>query len=220
MKINQVQYKLKQLISLCLLLGLLSACQESAKPESTFQSRFDHVINELKLLEVKDGDLVFRKGFSIESQAVLLADVNGDYSHVGIIVIRNDTPFVIHVVPDSIQSSIDYTLKEELLDFFHPEFAAKGCIMRIKPSFEAIAKNSADTAYRFYENHISFDGGYDLLTDDKMYCTELIWKAYLFNSIDLVNENLSKLNIPLIKNKIIFPSALTNNSLFQKIYYF
>lgn len=184
------------------------------------QSRFEKVVNALDTLKIMDGDLVFRKGFSIESQAVLLADVHGDFSHVGIIHLQNDTPFVIHVVPDSIENSIDYTLMEKLTDFFHPNYAAKGCIMRINPIYETTAKSSADTAFKFYKKRISFDGSYDLLTDDKMYCTELIWKAYRLNSIDLVKDNMNELNIPLIKNKIIFPSALTNCSLFHKIYYF
>jgi len=41
-------------------------------------------ISELKKLLLQNGDLIFRRGTSIESQIVLLTDQDSEYSHVRI----------------------------------------------------------------------------------------------------------------------------------------
>ncbi|MCK4408266.1 MAG: hypothetical protein KAV44_11365, partial [Bacteroidales bacterium] len=49
-------------------------------------------------LVVKNGDLVFRKGRSIASRVVLITDRASSYSHVGVIYMLNEIPYVIHTV--------------------------------------------------------------------------------------------------------------------------
>ena len=49
---------------------------------------------------IKDGDIVLRKGTGFTSHAVAFADKSSDYSHCGIVMIKDGKPMVIHAVPD------------------------------------------------------------------------------------------------------------------------
>ena len=40
---------------------------------------------------VKEGDIVFRRGEGVVSRIVLAGDINGKYSHIGMIINENDT---------------------------------------------------------------------------------------------------------------------------------
>ena len=48
---------------------------------------------------VKEGDIVFRRGEGVVSRIVLAGDINGKYSHIGMIINENDTLKVAHSVP-------------------------------------------------------------------------------------------------------------------------
>ena len=50
--------------------------------------------------ELKTGDIVFRRGGGISSHAVMMADRNGRYSHVGIVVDSAGKKMIVHAVPD------------------------------------------------------------------------------------------------------------------------
>lgn len=174
----------------------------------------------LNTYHLKNGDIVFRKGLSIESQAVLLADRDGMYSHIGIIILIDSIPYVIHIVPDSLESTPDFAQLEKLNEFFAPKYATIGCVVRVKSKYETQANNAALMALEFYHNKVIFDASYDLSTNDEMYCTELVSKAYLKNGIDLVEGRLSKMYLPFPKHKIIFPTAIINSQYLENIYYF
>lgn len=49
--------------------------------------------------ELKTGDIVFRRGGGISSHAVMMADRNGRYSHVGIVVDSAGRKMIVHAVP-------------------------------------------------------------------------------------------------------------------------
>lgn len=49
--------------------------------------------------QLKTGDVVFRRGSGLTSHVVLAADVNGNYSHLGIVVDSAGIKMVVHAVP-------------------------------------------------------------------------------------------------------------------------
>ena len=198
------------------LMLVISACNPQKETTNPKQKR-----NQLlSTFHLKNGDIVFRKGLSLESQAVLMADVNGDYSHVGIVQIIDKMPYVIHIEPDSLETTIDYAKCEKLSTFFNPDYASIGCVMRIKEMYSEKANLAVDTANAFLIKKISFDEAYDLETIDKMYCTEFIWKAFELNGIHLIDVKKNTVFIPLLKNKVILPSSLFYSSYLDKVYYF
>jgi len=169
---------------------------------------------------LKDGDLVFRKGRSIESYVVLITDRTSSYSHVGVIYMLNKTPYVIHTVPGESEVGTDYVKMEKLSVFFSSEKASRGSIFRLKEQYANSAKLAALSAKSFFDDKIIFDDAFDLKSENKLYCTELVWKAYQKVGIDLTQGKYDKLFLPFVKGFIILPSSLLNNFYLEEIYYF
>ena len=67
--------------------------------------------------ELRTGDVVFRRGGGFTSKVVLAADVNGEYSHIGIVVDSAGTKMIVHAVPDE----PDYEGDEDRVKMEAPE---------------------------------------------------------------------------------------------------
>jgi len=164
-----------------------------------------------KKLNLKNGDLILRCGISAASYAVLLADSKTEFSHIGIISIENDIPYVIHAVPHK----NPYIKKDKLLEFLNGKNASKYAIYRTNFN-EIILKKVVFEAQKFYKNKCIFDTNYDLNTDTKLYCTELILKAFKNGGI-LLKITTNELNYGIGKHNIIFPSEFTKPPIFKRI---
>lgn len=168
----------------------------------------------------KDGDLVFRKGRSVESQVVLIADRKSSYSHVGVVYMLNNIPYVINAVPDKSSDGIAYIKMEKLSVFFSAENASIGSVFRLKKQFTNMAELATLEAKSFYDAKIVFDDAFDMDSDNKLYCTELVWKAFKMVGIDLIQGKFDKLFLPFVKGFVILPSSLLHSSSIEEIYYF
>jgi hypothetical protein len=168
--------------------------------------------------EYQNGDLIFRRGRSIESQIVLLSDGNSDYSHVGIVYLRNKKTFVIHSVP--VENGEEYELikMESVEDFLNEKKAIQFAVFRLEDSLINVTKAASEFAYDCYLNKFRFDNQYDLNSDTKLYCTELIWKAYQQAGIDLVQKRLHDINFVIVNKKMIMPSSIIESKYLKLIY--
>ena len=171
-------------------------------------------------LVLKDGDLVFRKGRSIASRVVLITDRASSYSHVGVIYMLNKIPYVIHTVPDESENGFDYVKMEKLSVFFSSDKASRGSVFRLREQYENSAKLAALTAKSYFDNKIIFDDAFDLKSENKLYCTELVWKAFQKVGIDLIQGRFDKLILPFVKSFVVLPSSLLNSFYLEEIYYF
>lgn len=160
--------------------------------------------------KLKNGDLILRCGRSTESFAVYTADKNADFTHIGIVVFENNIPHIIHAVPHKKKLLKKETIKE----FLKPKNASKFAIYRSNFSANTLQKVTSEIK-KFYNNKIIFDNNYNLDTDNAMYCTELIVKAYKNVNIQL-NIQTKELNYLMGKHQIIFPSEFTKSP-FKKI---
>ena len=159
---------------------------------------------------LKNGDLVLRCGKSTESYAVHMADDTAEFTHIGILIFENNTPYVIHSVPHKLNT----IKKDAFTEFCSPKKASKIAIYRSSLSNIEI-QNVCNEALRFYNEKYVFDSKYDLSTNKKLYCTELILKAYKNSGIQL-NIQTKELNYMFGKHAIIFPSEFTKRP-FKKI---
>jgi hypothetical protein len=160
---------------------------------------------------LKNGDLVLRCGRSTESYAVYLADNNNtEFTHIGIISIENHIPYVIHAVPWKINT----VKKEPLNNFINHKVASTYAIYRTNYN-STILKNVVNQANLFYQKKYTFDNEYDLTTNTKLYCTELILKAFRNAGINL-NLKTKSINYVVGKHNLIFPSEFTKSP-FKKI---
>jgi len=117
-------------------------------------------------IDARDGDIIFQRSQSKQAQAIAAA-THSDYTHTGIIFIEEGKPFVYEAVQPVIRTPI-------------AEWIARGdrrhyVIKRLKDP-------SALDAPPLKREVVSMLGkDYDWLfewTDDKIYCSELVWKAY------------------------------------------
>lgn len=172
----------------------------------------DNAIPQIDILKLKNGDLILRRGCSAESYAVYLSDNKSDFTHIGIVTIQNNTPYVIHAVPHKNKT----IKKEKLTTFLNSKNTSKFTIYRSNYSPLAL-KKVALTAEAFYQQKIEFDSNYDLKNSSKLYCTELVLKAFEKSGLHLKLKT-QNINILINSYQILFPSEFTRNPNFYKIY--
>jgi len=164
----------------------------------------------LKECEFQEGDIVFRRGQGLNSEAVLYAD-GGLYSHVGIVVDYQGKKMIIHSVPweQEQQDDEDRIKMDSIQGFFSEDKAVIGAICR--PYDKSIRKKSAMYAIDLYNEKIPFDHDYDSSDSTKFYCTEFLMFIYNKCGKKLVDTEGHDVNFPLINHKVFLPSDIYNS---------
>jgi hypothetical protein len=167
--------EIKKLIFIIGLIGLIIFCGFYAKQKFYDpKHRLETAKSEVKKLtdkdEIRNGDLIFQTSLSGQSKAIQLA-TKSKYSHCGIIYKENGQCFVFEAVQPVKTTPLD-------------KWIARGknghyVIKRLKNADELITTEVLEKMKREGEK---FKGkNYDLTfewNDDKIYCSELIWKIY------------------------------------------
>lgn len=171
-------------------------------------------------IPITAGDLVFRKGIGVKTQAVLRADSMGIYSHTGIVVMQDSVLKVVHITPGERPQGeqVDRIKIESIADFWRKDRAQHGAVYRLKEN--RLSKAASEQALRLLKKGVLFDHDYELEDSTKMYCTELVWYAYTQVGEDISFGKRSVLNMPLYGGTYIFPSDIYTNSEFRLIYKF
>lgn len=192
---------MKKAIIIFGLLGLIIFGGLSAKRKFYHpKHRLEKAKTEIKQLayqgEIKNGDLIFQISLSGQSKAIQLA-TNSKYSHCGIIYSDNGQFYVFEAVQPVKTTPLD-------------KWIARGenghyVIKRLKNADQIL---TTETLEKMRSEGEKFKGkNYDLTfewSDDKIYCSELIWKVYQratgieigklekLSDFDLTNEAVKK----------------------------
>lgn len=149
---------------------------------------------------LRNGDLIFRSGTSQDSRLVRLFDRESVYSHIGLLDVRQATPYVVHIEPGS--GDGDSLVRREMLEtFLAPERASSFAVLHVIPPDDRRGVAALEAALRYQSQGVVFDKHYDLQTADEMYCSELVWRAYVEAGLDLVDGSfgrLGRLNGPVV----------------------
>lgn len=127
---------------------------------------------------VKTGDIVLRSGNDAISE--LFRNFNRKdktWSHCGVVVIENDYPFVYHCIggEDNPQQQM---LRDSIAKFVDAAKNLAAGIVRYE--LDSVIKTQfVQQVKRYYGQHVLFDLNFDLSTDDKLYCAEMIYKSFL-----------------------------------------
>jgi len=116
---------------------------------------------------VQEGDIIFHTSRSAQSEAIQLATAS-PYSHVGIITFQNGKPMVYEAI-----STVQATPLKEWIR------RGEGGKYRLMRPIKALNKKQLTAMNTVGRSHQQ--KRYDLLfewSDDKMYCSELVWKIY------------------------------------------
>jgi hypothetical protein len=127
---------------------------------------------------ITNGDLVFRQGTGIFSY--LCRNIGGEpstFSHVGIVYFENNKAFVIHTEANDL-TGIGFAKKEELSIFISASNSSKHAFYRVQNLSSNQIEGVLDSAFKYVSDSIPFDTDFDLTNDHKLYCTELVYKAF------------------------------------------
>ena len=125
---------------------------------------------------LKSGQIVLRMGLGADSR--LLAQMNRknkSYSHCGIVMVENGYPFVYHSIGG--ENNPDERLRRDSAKFFFSP-AYNTAIAVVRYDLDSIKINELGKVVReYYKLRPKFDMKFDLRTDDKLYCSEFVFKA-------------------------------------------
>jgi len=137
---------------------------------------------------IRSGDLVFRKGRGIFSDIFKkIGDIDSPFSHVGIVYIEGNDVFTIHTEASEL-TGVGCAKKEQLSKFIDSRNAVTYAFYSIDGLGSASIKQVLKTALKYVNDKIPFDTKFNLRDDDKLYCTELVYKAFKTVGIDLVGK--------------------------------
>lgn len=189
-------------------LGVITGCQEERKHPA------------IPLDSLRSGDIVFRRGMSIESEMVVLTNP-GDalYSHIGLVVKKGDGWYIVHAVPNEPDYEGDYdrVKMEPVKSFFRGNKAVRGAVVRVDCS-DSIANNVERHALDLCQRGTAFDEKYDLDDTTKLYCTELIDFLYRCEGIDLIEGRYTLLHLPVFPDTLIFPENILDSPLLTPVF--
>ena len=165
----------------------------------------------------EDGDIVLRRGTGLTSHAVAYADGGSDYSHCGIAVVRDGRVMVVHAVPDEpdFEGDVDRVKMEPIESFFSSLRASKGCILRCVD--RRVAAGSARKALEIYRRGVLFDHDYDTADSTRLYCTELVVRAYNAAGCPIRGLRERHYNLPGINITCLLPTAIDADSRFGSV---
>ena len=175
----------------------------------------------------QNGDIIFQTSKSSQSKAIQLA-TNSKYSHMGVIYETEGQLFVYESVQPVKLTKLDDWIKRGENSHY--------VVKRLKNSGDLLTKENLKKMKDFGER---FKGkGYDIYfewSDDKIYCSELVWKIYK-GAFDIEIGNLQELkefdltsdivqdkmkerygdNIPL-DEKVISPSTMFDSDKLETV---
>ena len=147
---------------------------------------------------LQNGDIIFQTSQSTQSKAIQHA-TGSSFSHMGIIYIHNDKPYVYEAIQPVTLTDLDKWIQR----------GEKGryTVKRLKNSKQILKPDVLAKMKRIGEKYQGKD--YDLYfgwSDEKMYCSELVWKIYK-EALNLEIGKLQKirdfdLSHPLVKAKL------------------
>ncbi len=156
---------------------------------------------------VKQGDLILRTGRDFTSDMMRRVSITDKtYSHCGIASFENDTLFVYHAIGG--EWNRDQKLRRDPFELFCNPYENKGFgIFRYALSRDEQLK--VFTLMRnYYKDGIMFDMRFDLDTNDRMYCSEFVYKAIetaTGRKIKIPVDTLNSIKFVAVDNLFINP---------------
>jgi hypothetical protein len=125
---------------------------------------------------LQEGDLVLRLNHDPASQFIKYFNrQDKSYSHAGIVLFENGYPYVYHIVNGD-ENPGEHIKKDSLLRFCNPRKNFGFGIYRYKTDSAEVKKLKA-VIFSWQKKKVQFDHSFNLKTDDRMYCSEMITKA-------------------------------------------
>lgn len=163
----------KRWLYCCLFILVFTSCK-NYEPQKDFTYQFQK-IDSVKAL-AQTGDLIVRNGIDEVSAATRKFNrKDTTYSHCGIIQVENDSVFIYHALGGSYNPS--QKLMRQVIDSFcNPKDVDQFAIYRYNLSPLQNIQLS-EIVHEKYYSRLPFDMFFNYQTDDKMYCSEFVFKC-------------------------------------------
>ena len=166
--------QLKIVMSILAVVLLLASC---GKQDEQAEARVSSIMP--ADCSLMPGDVVFRQGLGFESEVVMLAQGGeGMYSHCGMVVDSAGVMMIVHAVPGEpdFEGDVNRVKLEHPARFFMRSRAGRGEVMRYADS--TVARLAAMQALNYYKRGMRFNDDYDDADTTRLYCTQLVVRAY------------------------------------------
>jgi hypothetical protein len=123
-----------------------------------------------KLPQFNDGDMIFQSSISPQCKAIQLA-TRSPYSHCGIIFYEQDKPYVLEAVQPVTVTKLEHWIARGEKQHY--------AVKRLKNADQVLTNSTLAKMKAIGKDFIgkNYDATFEW-SDDKIYCSELIWKIY------------------------------------------
>ncbi|KAF0095816.1 MAG: hypothetical protein E1N59_592 [Puniceicoccaceae bacterium 5H] len=129
-------------------------------------------------LSMQTGDLVARFQDGTWSRFFAAASPHDQrFAHIGLVVLEKEEPWVIHAQGND-QNGKGQVCKTPLAQFINPEHTLRWAVFRADASPEQL-RAAVRQAEAFVADGVPFDAQFDLRDAHALYCTEMVWRAFL-----------------------------------------
>lgn len=166
---------------------------------------------------LQEGDLILRRGVSVSSRAVERADNQyNTHSHIGILVCKDSSWFVIHCVPGEAEESggKEVIKCDSLALFLRDDRAEAGAVFRYDTTVDVRTSIAAE-ARQLLQQKVPFDRRYICSDSTELYCTEMVDLLFRHAGIDLTEGR--RHHPPAFREPIIYPSDITKNAKLKEV---
>ncbi|MEO8763340.1 MAG: YiiX/YebB-like N1pC/P60 family cysteine hydrolase [Ginsengibacter sp.] len=170
------------MIPVLLMISIVSCDQEPANISikdatvATPHSSTNHLPDSIRNI-CEPGDLLLRLGNDFISDRIRFLSIKDhSYSHAGIVVMRNNKKMVCHIYPEDFSTPADTVRYDPVDSFLNVKMNLKCALYRYDLS--GSEKVNLELALnKFHDQKVHFDEVYELQTNNRLYCSEMIYKA-------------------------------------------
>jgi hypothetical protein len=160
---------------LCASTSCAEADKQANKPPAAKHAQYLKVIDSVARL-LRTADIVVRMGRGPDSYILAkLNQTDQSWSHCGIVVVENGCPFVYHCIGG--EDNPDERMRRDSACHFltyRYNYGVGAFRYRIA---DTVAQKVATITQQLYRTRPLFDLDFNLSTDDKLYCSELVYKV-------------------------------------------
>ena len=174
---------------------------------SPLAQRSDGIRSKDLSAEMRDGDLVFVKSTSWRARVVSWFGGREErFSHVGILLWKYGRPHIIHAAPEG-----GSVVLEELSTFLRRATFTEAGVFRLRDTADEGIHRAVVAAEEFAVDRVPFDRDFSLDTIDRLYCTELIIRAFESAGVELLESSRSK------ADNILLPSEIAVSPILEEV---
>jgi hypothetical protein len=175
---------------------LALSCQNETHLPTTYKvdNKYKPILDSIKQT-IQNGDIILRLGNDVTSSMFAsLNNTNKSFSHCGIAFKIHDTVYVYHSIGG--EDNPNEKLKKDTIEAFVSNVYNKSYgVARYLINNKQI-ENLYQIVDSLYKKQIPFDMDFDLKTDNKLYCAEMLYKTLKWATKDSIQ-------LPTTKSKLL-----------------